>query len=499
MADQAVYLRTGQDGARVEGTPGNVLTIQSDGKVRGEPGAQVLVGDLSSAVSAAAANTAAIQRAIDSARAAFLAGNGRPVKVQLPAFRIPLAASTSAETLWNFGVAVAASSGCILNRNGVEFCGSPGTVLAPVSPTLDAVYVVDGSHQYLHDLEVDGQWSGTGAGHALLQVTSADAPLTLVENLQVRRVFAHDVGSYGLGLENGIFVNCTVEGFRTRNTGADGIDIKNRPLPANYSRGIFLRSIYIETPGLRLDGQTGVDVRGLCELSQIVCIGIGRSGVQMDGIRFRTYGANEGWGDRSSVNGFYVKGTDPSFNATGVSLGSANVAVSEGVTEDCLNGVWVTGNGTAQADNSSVSQVVAIGAATRGFYVETSCDRVSFSQCVAVSCGIGIRNEGQATTVQACSAFNCTTPRSTSAGAIQSEMILEGNLWPDMLALTYITAGRVSLEARGATADIDIALAPKANGRVRFGAYTAGVVPAYSGTIEIKDSSGVARKLMVAT
>lgn len=449
----------------------------------------------------AARNTANIQKAIDAARAAFLAGNGKPVAVQLPDMRIPLGPSTSSEIFWNFGVQVPATAGCLIMRDGVELFGQGigKTQLVPTSPSLDVLYLVDGTNQNVHDLEVDGGWTGSGAGHALLQVTSADAPLTLVENLQVRRVFAHDVGSYGLGLENGIFVNCTVEGFRTRNTGADGIDIKNRPLPANYSRGIFLRSIYIESPGLRLDGQTGVDVRGLCELSQIVCIGIGRSGVQMDGIRFRTYGANEGWGDRSSVNGFYVKATDPSFNATGVSLGSANVAVAEGVTEDCLNGVWVTGNGTAQADNSSVSQVVAIGAATRGFYVETSCDRVSFSQCVAVSCGIGIRNEGQGTTIQGCSAFNCTTPRSTSGGAIQSEMILEGNLWPDLLALTYITAGRVSLEARGATADIDIALAPKGNGRLRMGTYTAGTTPTYSGTIAVKDSAGNARLLMVAT
>lgn len=449
----------------------------------------------------AARNTAAIQKAIDAARAAFLAGNGKPVAVELPSMRIPLGPSTSSEIFWNFGVQVPATAGCLIMRDGVELLGQGigKTVLAPSSPSLDAVYIVDGTAQRLHDFEVDGGWTAAGAGHALLQVTSADAPLTLVENLQVERVYCHDVGSYGLGMENGIFVNCLVQAFRAARTGADGIDIKNRPLPANYSRGIFINDIYIDSPGRRLDGQAGVDVRGVCELSQIVCVGIGRAAVQMDAIRFRTYGANEGWGDRSSLTNFYVKAADPTFNVSGIALGSANVAVANGVLEDCLTSVWVSGNGTAQADNSSVSQVVAIGSTTRGFYVETSCDRVSFSQCVAVSCGIGFRNEGQGTTIQSCSAFNCTTPRSTSAGAIQSEMILEGNLWPDLLALTYLTAGRVSLEARGVTADIDIALAPKGNGRLRFGAYTAVITPVYSGTIEIKDSGGVARKLMVAT
>ncbi len=37
MVDQAVFLRTGQAGAKIEGTPGHVLTIQADGKVKPEP------------------------------------------------------------------------------------------------------------------------------------------------------------------------------------------------------------------------------------------------------------------------------------------------------------------------------------------------------------------------------------------------------------------------------------------------------------------------------
>ena len=36
MVDQAVFLRAGQSGARVEGVPGHVLTVQPDGKVKPE-------------------------------------------------------------------------------------------------------------------------------------------------------------------------------------------------------------------------------------------------------------------------------------------------------------------------------------------------------------------------------------------------------------------------------------------------------------------------------
>jgi hypothetical protein len=36
MVDQAFFLRAGDAGPEVKGTPGNVLTFQEDGKVRGE-------------------------------------------------------------------------------------------------------------------------------------------------------------------------------------------------------------------------------------------------------------------------------------------------------------------------------------------------------------------------------------------------------------------------------------------------------------------------------
>ena len=448
-----------------------------------------------------AVNTAVIQAAIDLARASYLAGRGI-VEVVLPEGNFALAASTLSETYWNYGVSVAASEGCLSLRDGVRLRGAGvgKTVLLPASPTLSAIHVVDGNNQTVRDIEVNGGWTSTGAGHGILQVTATNNTATTVENLTIEDFYAHDVGSYGIGLENGVFTNVLIRNFRTRNTGADGIDIKNRPLPANVSRGLTLENLYIENPGRRLDGQTGVDIRGIVHASNITVVGVGRTGVEMNGIRMRTYGADEGWGDRSSLTNFYVAGADPTYTVTGgVQSGSANVTISNGVVENCLTGVWMTGNGSAQADNNSVVGVVVIGSNTHGFRVETAIDHLKWIGCTAVSCGVGFRNEGQNTCIIGCSAPGSTTPRSTSAGALQSEMLIEGGLQVDMLATVFLTTGRVGLEARGTSADIDIAISPKGAGLVRVGTHTLKGAEAFTGYITIKDSGGVSRKVMVCS
>ena len=52
------------------------------------------------------------------------------------------------------------------------------------------------------------------------------------------------------------------------------------------------------------------------------------------------------------------------------------------------------------------------------------------------------------------------------------------------------------ISVRGADEDIDLRLAPRGNGRVQFGQYTAGAT-AVTGYISVKDITGVVRKLAV--
>lgn len=441
-------------------------------------------------------NRSAIQSAINS-----VSNSGGGIVV-LGVGTYNVAASTLGETYWNYGVSVSSAEGCISLRDNVTLRGAGigKTIIKPSSPTLTAIHVVNGSNASVEDIEIDGQWTSSGAGHAILQVLSTNNVSASINNLKVRGVYAHDVGSYGLGLENGFMTNVLVEDFRSKNTGADGIDIKNRPFPANDSKGIFLQNLYIENPGRRLDGQAGVDVRGLAQLNNVTVVGVGRTGSSLQaGIRFRTLGTDEGWGNRSSVSNFYVSAASSSFDVNGVECGSADVAIVGGTVENATNGVWLTGNANGAADRTSVNSVKVTNALTRGFYIETSVDNASLTNCTALSCSIGFRNEGINTTMVACDAPGSTTKASTSAGALQTEMIVGNQFTNDRLVMTSAATGRASVEARGESTNIDIMFEPKGSGVLRFGTFTASGSVSTTGYITVKDAAGTTRRIAVVT
>lgn len=70
------------------------------------------------------------------------------------------------------------------------------------------------------------------------------------------------------------------------------------------------------------------------------------------------------------------------------------------------------------------------------------------------------------------------------------------NSWVEVLC----TSTFPTLSAEGPSGNHDLAFLPKgANGRVRFGSWTFGAGLSISGYIEIKDSSGIVRKLAVVS
>lgn len=472
-----------------------------DAAVDAPAAATVFRPAVSSSVGLAGTNTALIQAAINEAHSNYLAGNGLPTVVELPAREVPLAASSSVSTWWNYGVSLAAATGCLAMRDGVTLRGAGvgRTVLKPSSPSLDVLHVVDGTDQLIEGIEVDGGWTSSGAGHAILQVTSADDPATPVANLVVRHVFCHDVGSYGLGLENGQFTDCLVEDFRSRNTGADGIDIKNRPYPTNDSKGIELRGVYVENPGLRLDGQTGVDIRGLVQGSAVTVIGVGRTGVQMTGVRLRTAGTDAGWCERTTLTGVYVRATNPATaNTLGIDVGGADCSVVGGTVDDCKEGVSVGGNVTESADRNTVVGVSVRNAGTRAFVVLPGAKRNKFIGCGAINSAIGFRNEGDYTSRVGFTHENCATVYSTSSGALPTENTAANqSSTGDFAVLGSAAVGRCNLTAVGQSANIDIHLETKGTGVVRFGTRYALGAEVLSGYIEVRDSGGTVRKLAV--
>ena len=451
----------------------------------------------------AAANTAAFQAAIDVARAAYLAGTSTP-DVVLPQGTYYLGASTLAETYWNYGVQVLATDGCISMRDGVRLRGAGigRTILKPLSPTLDVIHIVDGSNQTISDLEIDGGWTAAGAGHGILQVTSANDTSTAVQNLKIENYYCHDVGSYGIGIENGVFTNVIVRNFRTKNTGADGIDVKNRPFPTNDGKGIVLENLYIENPGRRLDGQTGVDLRGIVLATNITVIGVGRAAVSMTGIRFRTGGTDEGLGELSSVTNFYVRG-DNTQTSLGVDIGGPDNNLTGGVVDSCRQGVTIGGNATATAQRNNVTGVTVLSALAEAFYTYAAAtNHNKFEGCNAYNSLYGFSVDGSGTQIVGCKAINCTTQHRVSGSAIQSEMLSGNNFEVDFVSTYSVATGRVNIEARGQSTNIDISLNPKGNGLLRFGSFSGvGVSSAGStgawGYVSFKDDGGTTRRMQI--
>lgn len=452
-----------------------------------------------------AENTAAIQAAIDAVHAAYLAGAGVG-EVRLPDnATIRLGRSTLAESYWDFGVPVPATDGCLVVRDGVTLRGGSmgGTVLRPDDPSFSAIYVVDGTNAALRDFSIDALWTGAGQGMGIIQLASVDDSLVakVIENLIFENLFVYRVGSYGLGLQNASYLNCLVRNFRTVQTGADGIDIKNRPWPANDAKGITLDNIFIDTPGLRLDAQTGIDIRGLVHATNITVTGVGRAGVSMTGIRVRTASAAEGVGNRASVTGFYVRATSPATaNTLGVDIGGADCAIVGGVIEDCAEGLTIGGNATETAERNTIVAVAAKNASVRAFYTyPVATDHNKFIGCTAFSSLLGFSNDAPHTTFVACEVEACTTNTATGVGAVDTEMIVGNQFTTDRLVLNSAVAGRASLEARGGSAVIDISIEPKGGGVVRFGDFAVHADAAITGYINIRSADGVVRKLAIIT
>jgi parallel beta-helix repeat protein len=371
-------------------------------------------------------STAAIQAAID---AAFAAGGG--VVIVPPGIYL-LGECTLAESLWNFGAAVAPSTFCLIMRDGVTLRGAGVgvSVLLAASPGDTVIAIENGNNQTIEDLEVDGQWSGSGAGHGILGCTGTNDIETTITGLRIRNVYVHDVGSYGIGLQNGLMTDVLIERARIENVGADGIDIKNRST-AEDSKGIFLREIYIDSFGQRtsLSEQTGIDVRGICNLSNIQVVNCGLTGENQIGIRFRPNapGDTEEWGRRSSLVNFYVRGTDPTLDTIGVHVRCPDVAVSNGTIEDCLLGVEIENDNNSceramvsnvsvrnadtcafrandGADWSTFTNCKAYGCAATGFSADDEVSSVSFVGCHAVECLTGFASDGRAIVFSACHA-----------------------------------------------------------------------------------------------
>ncbi|KZS48122.1 hypothetical protein AWU65_20415 [Paenibacillus glucanolyticus] len=442
-------------------------------------------------------STTAIQTAIDDAF-----NNGRGI-VSLPPGTYKLDASTLGMTLWNYGVSIDTNTGCLVLRNGVSLVGSGigVTVLKPSSPHYVCVYLADGKNSTIANLEIDGGWVDVGGGHGIFQCLTENNKDIFVSGTRLKNLYIHHVGSYGIGIQNGVHSDVVIEKIHTFRTGADGIDIKNRSTSGVDSKGITVKGIFIDTFGLRLDSQTGLDMRGIVKANSIQVVNVGRTGANQTGIRFRAQNLADGpnaWARRSSLSEIYVSSNVPdNTGVLGVDCGSPDISITGGVIEGCYTGVNIGGNTEGNADNVSVSQLVVINSKNYAYRNSTGSNNVRYIGCIAKSSNVGFRNEGNNTLFIGCSAVDVTSTISTAVAAAPSQLTAGCDFGRDFISLNFLTAGRVSIEAKGVSNDIDLSLLPKGTGSIRMGSFTSGSDAPVVGYITIKDSNGVSRKLAV--
>lgn len=426
----------------------------------------------------------AIQSAID---AVADAGGGT---VYLPAGIYSVGPSQLNETVYSGASGVLAGArGCIVSRAGVNIIGDGPqlTQIKPTSASLTAILMLDIRNLEYRGFTVDSGWVAADAGHGFFTQLAASNVDPDVINVTFRDIEVRNVGSYGIGLQDGDMFNVRIINYKAFNTGGDGIDFKAAG-PTGINESIIVENAYVENFGQRVAGSAGVDVRGRVRLTNITVKGVGSAAGATAGIRFRTGGAPDG--RYSSLTNFYVEGNDTN---TGVLIGSPDVAVSNGVVMDCATGIELN------AAETSLCNSIVISCPTWGIRISSGGAGRKVVGCTAVSCAVGFRDEGTYSVLAGNSAPSSTTAFSASGGAAPTQSLVGNIFATEWLRQVSAGAGILDLQAVGDATDIDLRISAKGTGTVRFGAHSAIGAETVTGFITIKDSAGNTRKLAVVS
>ena len=462
----------------------------------------VSVKDFGAVGDGVADDTHAIQAAID-----FMATIGGTVSV--PDGEYKLNASTLTDVFDNDGVPIPAYDCALVLRKGVSLVGTGSTrcKLTTANKGLIVLGMVAPEYSVVQGLRITANWNAgdAGAGHGIFILgTSGGADVTC-RDVRLKDLHIHNVASYGIGMQNGSPSNCRIEDVLVENTGADGLDLKAREDIVTEPSGNVCENITVRNHNLRVDGSAGVDVRGVWHLSGITVTDFGGDAAKSYvGIRFRTKppvtDAYNKAGARSSLTGFYIRPAigASAFEIAGVFSGSDDVHISNGVVEDCTYGVLLSGNVNGSATRNSIVGVSAVSSRVYGFRTAVGVLNTQFIGCTSKSAvTAGFRNESVGTVYIGCSSES-ETAITNSGGASPSQVTLGCYFGSDSnIAVYQAAAGRVAIEAKGTSTDIDISVSPKGAGLIRYGTFTSNTDAPITGYIQVKDSGGVVRKLAV--
>jgi hypothetical protein len=438
----------------------------------------------------AAENTAGFQHAMDYIVAVHTFGE---VYVQ-PGASYELGQSTLDETYINDTVSQPASTGCLVVRSGIRLVCNAGYAAAKIycnDRTLTVLLAVNPQNIVIRGLEISNAWTVglSGAGHGFLTLRTAEAALSV--NCCFEDLYIHNVGSYGLSMQNGFPRSCRINNVNVYYSGADGIDLKARGEDATVydAYGNSVTNCTITQHGSRVTGSAGIDVRGIWQIANVTVRGFGslNTALGYTGLRFRTKADPallQPQGQKSTLTGFFVDCSEAtgSTGAQGLEIGSDDVHVSNGTIINPNDGVSFPSNVNGGSERSTVVNVNVSGAKHYGFYNAGSISSKLIGCTSKGAIVAGFRDEGTNTQYTDCESIDDALDWSTSAGANPTQSRIgcrkTGASPSDFLSVFSPAAGRLTLQATGPETDIDLLLSPKGAGLIRAFSSTAATTPA---------------------
>ncbi|MGL4203774.1 MAG: hypothetical protein ACRCTT_20305, partial [Enterobacter roggenkampii] len=404
--------------------------------------------------------TQTIQMAIDYV---YSLGGGA---VDLGPFSWKVDASTLNETYDNYGVPVAANTGCIILRKGVSLIGQYGkTKLYTDNKYATLIYMIAPVGNVVSGIELDGGWNpgDVGGNNGIFTLGTQGGADISCERVTFSDLYIRNVASYGLALQNGNPKGVNITRIRVDNIGADALDLKARGGLVSLARGNNVSSVWASRYGQRVDGSSAIDVRGIWNLRGITATDFGGDSTKnYVGVRFRTKPAPsdpQQIADKSTLTGFTIIPTPGSAAASinGIECGSDDTHVSNGYVEDCTHSVIHFGNANGSAIRGTVTDVTSVNARQYGFRSVAGTQGITFKGCVDVGAvTAGFRIEGDN-----CNADVCVGTLSVSSGALPTFQQSGCRFGASWVVTERQNDTSVSVTAKGTATDIALRLSVK--------------------------------------
>lgn len=339
----------------------------------------VVLGSLDEAIDGVALN-AAIQ---------FLGGRGGGVVtvpdmhlvVHLPDSMI----SNSSSTLRN-GAVVHNQSGVVIRGSGrrsskisaYSDAGTYSLIQMVKVPLENGIVKIVGAG--IKEIELDGNYSTFGITDE--EETSVGIIAAGLKNCVFDDLYIHNFRAYGIGLQNGGYINNSLNNILIEEVGKDGIDHKDN---GSISFGNRISSVTVRRWGLNVNDTApaaGVDILGVgWHLRDINVTEFGMTGSPGAGIRFKQGASTDDRGnaaERSTLTDFYVEQTawDVTLTTIGVHVKASKVRVSQGlVLEVTQAGVY-----TEQPESLVLGCVLKAHSTSAGYGILASARSSSVSE-----------------------------------------------------------------------------------------------------------------------